>query len=564
MFIIIPPKKVVFDGLRLIINLFRLLTYVMIHMFFARNISKRSGMSKKSITLIIAAFALNTHAQVTFQKTYGGANNDYGSSIKQTADGGYILTGTTESFGAGLGNVYLVKTNSMGDTLWTRTIGDSIDYQGGESVLQTSDGGFIISGYAWDTLLGSVVYLIKTDANGNILWRNCFEGGEGYSVCQNNDNGFIICGTIGSGFGSTDLSLIRTDSLGNSQWIKFFHLGGNENGYAAQQTSDGGFIVAGTVGPSFYYAFLLKTNASGNITWCKWYSAGALSYLGNCMQQTTDGGFIIGGSTGSSPLLFKTNSAGNVIWSKEYQNLGVAAYSLQQTNDQGYIVSCLNSNWTTNQTSPSLLKTDSMGNIIWAMAYLGSNDIFNSSFPKAQQTSDGGYILCSSIDSIGAGGTDIYLIKTDSSGMSGCNDSAISVVASATVTTLTNIIQNIFSGVTANTPNAVVGSGCTVTTLCQNISSGTNAINVDQTLISVYPNPFVSSAHIVFRLNMPQNIILNIFDMNGRLVTTFENKKFDAGVNELMWNTDNVNAGIYFLRMLTGEKVQTEKLILVK
>jgi len=163
-------------------------------------------------------FKTSVKAMITFERTYGGINSDLGYSVQQTQDGGYIIAGETESYGAGLIDVYLIKTDSLGDTLWTRTFGGtSWDY--GRSVAQTSDGGYIITGYTWSYGAGYAdVYLIKTDPLGNTLWTRTFggiDGDVGYSIQQTSDGGYIITGKTNSyGAGSDDVYLIKTDTLG--------------------------------------------------------------------------------------------------------------------------------------------------------------------------------------------------------------------------------------------------------------------------------------------------------------------------------------------------------------
>jgi hypothetical protein len=150
-------------------------------------------------------------------KTFGGTDNDFGLSIQQTTDGGYILVGETYSFGAGNDDVYLIKTDANGDSLWTKAFG-GIGNDFGNSIEQTTDGGYIIGASTYSFGAGNVdVYLIKTDANGDSLWTKTF-GGTAYdglrSVQQTIDGGYIIAGYTNS-FGA-GIYLIKTDANGNS------------------------------------------------------------------------------------------------------------------------------------------------------------------------------------------------------------------------------------------------------------------------------------------------------------------------------------------------------------
>jgi hypothetical protein len=179
---------------------------------------------------------------------YGGAQDDACYWVRETTDGGYIAIGETRSFGAGYYDVYVLKTDINGDTLWAKTYGTAEDEQGW-SVQQTFDHGYIISGFTGPYLMASDIYLIKIDSIGNLLWTKTYGGAadeKGRQVVQTSDTGYIVTGhTTSFGAGAYDVYVVRTDSLGDSLWTKTYGGTNNERAWSVQQTVDTGYIITG-------------------------------------------------------------------------------------------------------------------------------------------------------------------------------------------------------------------------------------------------------------------------------------------------------------------------------
>ena len=397
---------------------------------FKTNIFIRWGFIMRNLLVtsffVMLGFAAHLQAQAPdtlWTKTFGGSERDTGFSGQQTIDGGYVITGSTNSFGSGGSDVWLIKTDSQGNEEWNRTFGGSDDDMG-RSVQQTTDGGYVIIGYtnSFD-IGGGDIWLIKTDSQGNEEWNRTFNGSDndndqGYSVRQTSDVGYIITGSIGSiGAGNSDLWLIKTDSQGTEEWNRTFGGSGSDYGRSVQQTSDGGYIIAGfteSYGAGSNDVWLIRTDASGDTLWTKTFGGGGDDY-GFSVQQTYDGGYIITGYTSSfgtpnSPdaWLIKTDSQGNEEWNKIFGGgSDDQAYSVQQTSDGGYVITGQTNSFSVGGSAVWLIKTDSSGNEEWNRIFGGNID---DEAYSVQQTSDGGYVIVGSFES--SNRYDVWLIKT--------------------------------------------------------------------------------------------------------------------------------------------------------
>ena len=364
-----------------------------------------------------------------WEQTFGGNSTDWGSSVKPTTDGGYVILGGTYSFGNGDSDLYLIKTDENGEEEWFKTFGDN-EMDQGFCIQQTTDGGYIICGTTnyWDQVWGwdVLVYLIKTDENGEEEWNQTYgsDGSVGYSVKQTTDGGYIITGNKSYvGNGDSDLYLIKTNENGEQEWDQTYGILFNSDvGYSVQQTNDGGYIITGYTYPSppqFQKdVFLIKINGNGEEEWSQTFGED-YEDVGYSVQQTTDGGYIITGTKTNQEnfsydiYVIKTNNIGEEEWSQtfggEYSDMG---YSVQITTDDNYIIGGYTEPYQKDKEDVILIKIDNEGNELWSQTY-GEEDI-DERGQSIQQTSDGGYIITGFKQFIS--NTEVYLIKTDSEG----------------------------------------------------------------------------------------------------------------------------------------------------
>ncbi|MBK8875495.1 MAG: T9SS type A sorting domain-containing protein [Bacteroidetes bacterium] len=407
---------------------------------------------KKLLLTLIASFLLqflSIAQEIEWQNTIGGNESEQFNSIAQTSDGGFILGGYSSSNisgdktenSNGLKDYWIVKTDSLGNIQWQNTIGGS-----GEdllqSVIQTSDGGYIlggksssnISGDKTENFIGTFDYwIVKTDSLGIIEWQNTIGGNESdqlNSLAQTSDGGYILAGNSWSDIsgdktentnGINDYWIVKTDSLGAIQWQKTIGGSDSEDLNSIAQTADGGYILGGSSrsnisgdktenrnGPVDYW--IVKTNSLGVIQWENTIGGSGFEEL-RSLAQTADGGYILGGFSNSNISVDKTeNSHGSEdYWIVKTDSLGIIQWqntlggsgddwlnSIAQTADGGYIMGGFSASNISGDRTENVIgsrdcwivKTNSFGVLEWQNTIGGVN---SEDIAAIVQTYDGGY-----------------------------------------------------------------------------------------------------------------------------------------------------------------------------
>ncbi len=245
---------------------------------------------------------LDKDGNLDWENNFGGVYEDRANSIQQTTDGGYIVAGYTNSFGAGSNDIYVLKLEASGDATWTKTYGGDYDDRA-NSIQQTTDDGYIVAGYTNSFGTNGDAYILKLNASGDATWTKTYGGDyddRANSIQQTADGGYIAAGYTSSGTGNHNVYIIKLKEDGSLDWEKNF---GGENWTEAnciQQTADGGYIVAGYIrsGTGDRNVYILKLKGDGSLDWER--SFGGVDWEeANCIQQVADGGYITAGYTRS-------------------------------------------------------------------------------------------------------------------------------------------------------------------------------------------------------------------------------------------------------------------------
>lgn len=384
-------------------------------------------------------------AQYRFQRTYNGLNFISGL---QTSDGGYIAGGITKKYGAGNDDIFLLKVNPIGETEWFKTYG-SIGKDVASSVIQTFDGGYIIVGTTYGFGLPVDIFLVKTDAGGDTLWTRTYGTGDvenGWSIQQTADSGYIICGQTRPTTANTDVYLLKTDVSGNVEWVKIYGGPKEDVAYSIILTKNGNYALVGgtsSYGPSpDANLYVMKLDSAGDTLWCSAYSC-KLNEWGQQILQTPDEGFIIMsqvfdfGAGRFDYYLVKLDSGGELMWAKAYgtalDDFGIA---ISLAYDGGYILAGGSRSFvgSTGQYDIYLIRTDSDGDTLWTKLF--GRDTEDDMAASVHETNDSGLVIfAGSYNPNYFNDYFSYLIKTDKNGDTECNTRFVNTIVTNAPTT---------------------------------------------------------------------------------------------------------------------------------
>jgi hypothetical protein len=374
-------------------------------------------------------FSQAAHAQFdsAYVYTYGGTNDDYARQIICTSDSGYIVVGTTSSFGVATTDIYLVKTDKNAVRQWSHLYGSpSIEW--GYSVRQTPDNGYIIAGYTnQNSSTGYDIYLLKVDENGAEEWTKTIGGTDwdfGYALELTADGGYIICGkSFSYSSGGADVFIVKTNATGDLQWQKNYGGTGNESANAIIRDRNNDYAIVGeteSYGAGEGDMWVLKINGSGDTLWTR--TLGTTKWdAGYAVDTALDGNYLMVGSTLGSPV----DTTSNIYFVKTESTSGSTMWEHMQgengsNDEEGRVVKQLPDG---DIMSGGMTLSYGLGGKAYFMLRNNSNGIYITGASFGGSDDDEGYsvavgkdyqiVFAGISDSYGCGLNDMYLARID-------------------------------------------------------------------------------------------------------------------------------------------------------
>jgi len=484
---------------------------------------------KSLLSLSCAIFIINVaHAQPDslWSRTYGGDSSDVCNYILPLIGGGYILDGHTRSFGSGKADVWVLRTDMNGDTLWSRTYGGNGDDYGFQCVPMQAGGFALCCATESFGSGGFDAWLLRITDNGDSLWSRTF-GGAGTDLCgnilQTDSGGFILAGYTDSfGAGLNDMWLVRADANGDSLWSRTFGGAGQDQCFSMIADEAGGVILAGgttSFGAGRNDMWMLAVSADGDSIWSRTYGTANRNERANCLVRTWDGAYALSGYRVNAAgyfdcLIVRFASNRDRIWETTFPNRQNGYYrSLIETRDSALVVT----GWTGNFEDVWLAKISDSGDSLWSCTFGGdSSDVAMS----VAQISDGGFVLAAQTKSFGARNWDFWIVGTGPDPLIVHGESLIMIP----------------SLVTLNHP---------------------------------FPNPFNSVTNIAYGLPSAGRVKLAIYDLTGREVIRLVDQEQQSGYHNTLWRGNDatgipVSTGIYLCRLETESFTKSMPMTLLK
>jgi hypothetical protein len=509
-----------------------------------------------SIMICVICFSKSIIAQSIFQKylTNVPTVSSAGQRMCINRDNGCTITGSFYVSNANSG-IYLVSTDSLGNVKWQNNIQGINLSCNSYDVLQTADNGFIICGSREinESLSIFNILLIRFDSSGNVEWQKVIGDSmvlHSSSIIQTSDGGFILTGDYG--FGYYNDIILKTDSVGNIQWSKYFSQQSNALTFI-KESPDGGFFITGAAlsltSHSNYDIYLSKINASGIVQWTKFFGGNNEEYPADILV-THDSSIVVVGKTRSFSVLnnqtylIKTNFSGDLLWSEVFSgDYSTAGNSVDETLDNGYLITGEVTNVSGASTDIHVTKVDSGGQIIWSKSY---GDIYNDLGMDGHPLPDSTFLV--SGYTINGSSSKVYLLKIGADGTSPCYNAF-------TQTTIVNVADRDSTGILTisssppfqtNLSNA--GNGLfriNATTIC--LSTGINENELHQNT-QLFPNPSSGEFTLMSSQDM-NNGTIEVFNITGEKILS---KSLQLGSDNII-NLAGFSDGLYIFKV-TDEK----------
>ena len=528
---------------------------------------------------------LNSSGQQQWVKFFGGAGKERGQDIIQTPDGNFTIVGYTTSAPAQYYDAFMLRADSNGDTLWTQLYGSS-GYDDANSVKPLPDGGFIFGGQSSNGANGFDQFLVRTNSSGSVLWTKKIGslGTDNLECLTLTSNGFILSGSSSTVPGGDDDGyLVRTDTAGTVLWEKLYGDTAPDDMHRVENTTDGGFIISGTT--SSYGAenpnlWFVKTNSVGDTMWNKTFGRDNHDH-GYSGQQTSDGGYILAGHTGSfgynyeEAYILKMDASGNI------------ANQMTYTSIFDILLPSNNSCGSTNSPIQLVIKNFGRKTVQSVPLTITVSGAFNANFtetynfPLEPEVTD--TFTLSNVLNTSAGGTFNFICTTGND-----NDvypernsfsKSISIISqpSLNLGVDTAVSDSTFlldagpglqyawdTGTNSQTYNVITTGNYCVTVTGANSCTNTDCIyvvvsvgvNEVQPLINtIYPNPTSD----LLQIELLSDISTARFELMNSSGAILE---FEHFKNKTTLDVSKFSKGIYFLKVIASKGVEFKKIII--
>ncbi|MES2568046.1 MAG: T9SS type A sorting domain-containing protein [Bacteroidota bacterium] len=472
------------------------------------------------ILLFVIGISIDAQPPSKFHCRYGGSGYDVGYDVKQTLDNGYIITGSTSSFGQGNTDLYLLKLDSMGQVKFQTSFGGySNDI--GKSVIVLADSGFIMVGYTSSTGIGGYdIFLVKADKNGVLEWQKTIGGGDwdfAHSLQATSDGGFIIAGTTYSfGYGSADGYVVKIDAFGNVQWSKTYGGKKDDEFKSVIQTIDGNYALAGytkSYADSLGDAWIFKIDAAGDSIFSRKIGGNYEDGFNNVIQLPNNNLYFVGynksQTNGSNSInwQYSIDNSSIVVLNNFIGNTNIERYNCSAVNIKGMVVSVGFNNYlgTSSDANIHVFNPDLSYYVYYPFGLEEKDELFSIS-----PTKDKGFVGVGICFGSSSELNDILFVKTDSLGAYGAS--------------IVGIKEN-------------------------------NSEKVD---IRLFPNPVSKILNIDLPIYENKNLTYNLISINGMNI-------FSGGLSEnkniIDISTFNLSNGLYFIEIYDSKRLITKSKI---